>query len=154
MLEEQGRVVAIESDALWVETIQTSTCGACRARSGCGQRVLAGVLGSASTLRVSMGGRAPQDFRLDQQVTIGIPDHVVVAGSLAVYLLPLLAMLVCAGAATRAGAGEPGAVLAALLGLLAGGALVRFFSWRARSNPGLQPLLLDGETPRAASVFQ
>lgn len=154
MLEEQGRVVAIEADALWVETIQTSTCGACRARSGCGQRALAGVLRTASTLRISLAGRAPENFYLDQQITIGIPDHVVVAGSLAVYLLPLLAMLLGAGLATRIGAGELGVVLTALLGLLAGGALVRFLSWRVRSNPSLQPLLLDAERLRAVSIFQ
>ena len=38
MLEETGTVVKIEPDALWVETVQTTTCGSCSARRGCGQR--------------------------------------------------------------------------------------------------------------------
>ena len=40
MLKESGKVVSIEDDGLWVETIQQSTCGSCRAKKGCGQQLL------------------------------------------------------------------------------------------------------------------
>ena len=43
---ETGRVVALEGAAVWVETIRSSACGSCAARSGCGHRTLAGVLTS------------------------------------------------------------------------------------------------------------
>ena len=41
MLTETGKVIAIEDDGLWVETLQLSACAQCAARQGCGQRVLA-----------------------------------------------------------------------------------------------------------------
>ena len=40
MLVESGRVVAIEPDAVWVETLRRSTCGACEVRNGCGHGLL------------------------------------------------------------------------------------------------------------------
>ena len=43
---ESGRVVAVEETGVWVETIRSSACGSCAARSGCGHRTLAGVLTS------------------------------------------------------------------------------------------------------------
>ena len=36
MLTEVGRVIAVERDGLWVETIRSSTCGSCGARKACG----------------------------------------------------------------------------------------------------------------------
>ncbi|GIR82921.1 MAG: hypothetical protein CM15mP84_06690 [Cellvibrionales bacterium] len=35
-LTETGRVVAIESDAVWVEADRSSACGKCAARAGVG----------------------------------------------------------------------------------------------------------------------
>lgn len=145
MLREQGRVVTVEADALWVETTQASTCGSCRARSGCGQRALAGVLQTSSHLRILLGEQSDRNFYPGQIVTIGIPEDVVVLGSLAVYMVPLLAMLGAAGLAAAGGAGEPVSIAAGVIGLLAGSATVRYFSWRSRDNPRLQPVLLTEE---------
>ena len=33
MLTETGRVVAVDDDGLWVETVRRSTCNACRTHS-------------------------------------------------------------------------------------------------------------------------
>ncbi|WP_300492285.1 SoxR reducing system RseC family protein, partial [uncultured Alcanivorax sp.] len=40
MLLEQGTVVAVEADAIWVETVRASTCGACKAKAGCGHHLV------------------------------------------------------------------------------------------------------------------
>lgn len=149
MLEEEGVVVAVDADALWVETIQTSTCGSCRARSGCGQRVLAGVLSNASRLRVVPGEEGASAYRLGQRVVIGIPSDVLVASSLLLYLLPLLAMLLAAAAAARLGSGEYLTAAAGAAGLFIGGGLLRYLSWRVRHHTRLQPVLLG--TPASTS---
>lgn len=153
MVEESGTVVRIDGDALWVETLRQSTCGTCRARSGCGQRALAGVLQTTSTLRVPLDGRSPGAFAIGEAVTIGIPDHVIALGSLGVYLVPLLGFLGAAAVATGAGLGEGWVILAAALGLVLGGALVRGLSWRARNHPDLQPRLIDTSPSPAVTVF-
>lgn len=40
MIEEQGRVVATEPGAVWVETVRRSTCSSCSANAGCGQGLM------------------------------------------------------------------------------------------------------------------
>ena len=40
MIEEQGRVVAREPGAIWVETVRAGTCSSCPARQGCGHSVI------------------------------------------------------------------------------------------------------------------
>jgi len=59
--------------------------------------------------------------------------------------VPLLAMLGLAGVAAGYGAGEPASVAAGVVGLLMGSLAVRYFSWRSRDNPRLQPVLLSEE---------
>ncbi|MBT8117314.1 MAG: SoxR reducing system RseC family protein, partial [Gammaproteobacteria bacterium] len=36
MLEETGRVVAIDGEYAWIESERTPSCGGCAARRGCG----------------------------------------------------------------------------------------------------------------------
>ena len=40
MIEEQGRVVALEPGAVWVETLRKSTCSNCSANAACGQGLM------------------------------------------------------------------------------------------------------------------
>jgi sigma-E factor negative regulatory protein RseC len=40
MLTEQARVVALDAETVWVETIRQSSCGSCSARAGCGHGML------------------------------------------------------------------------------------------------------------------
>lgn len=143
MIIETGRVVAVESDGLWVETIQRSTCGSCAAQKGCGQSLLARLTGHTSYLRVVLEGRDPAGFQLGEQVRIGVPEQVVVSGSLFVYLVPLFAMLLFSGIAHNLWAYEGLTAAFAALGLLAGGLVVRWRAQVTRNDPRLQPVLLD-----------
>lgn len=147
MISETGRIVAIESDGLWVETIQRSTCGSCAAQKGCGQSLMSRLLGHTSYLWVLLEGRDPADYRLDQEIQIGVPEAVVVKGSLFVYLTPLLAMLAGAGIAQGVWASDGLSAAGALLGLLVGGAVVRWRAHQTRYDPRLQPVLLDEREP-------
>lgn len=143
MIAETGRVVAIESNGLWVETIQRSTCGSCAAQKGCGQSLLARLAGHSSYLWVLLEGRDPAHYRLGDEIQLGIPEDVVVKGSLFVYLLPLLFMVLGSGLADYWFASDGLSVLGALIGLLLGGLLVRWRARQTRFDPRLQPVLLD-----------
>ena len=39
MVKEQGRVVAVEPDGVWIETLRRSACSSCAGKSGCGQHL-------------------------------------------------------------------------------------------------------------------
>lgn len=147
MLIETGRVVAVETDAVWVETIRRSTCGGCAARQGCGHgllnRIADGRSGYVRALRSA--AETGVECAVDDQVRISIPEQVILRGSAVVYLLPLFCML--AGAALAAGAfpleSEVLVAAAAALGLGLGFALVRWHAWRHRHDRTMQPTLLE-----------
>ena len=93
MIVETGRICRLEPDAVWVETIQRTTCDSCNARHGCGQRVLSRLAGGTTEIRVLLPADSAQQFFVGQAVEIGIPEDVVVGGSLLVYLVPLAGLL-------------------------------------------------------------
>ncbi len=93
MIFEVGRVVALEAGAVWVETIRSSACGSCAARSGCGHRTLAGTLTSDKGLvraQESLSLRAG-DCSVNDRVEISIPQSTLSVGALMLYGAPLAA---------------------------------------------------------------
>ncbi|WP_022960996.1 SoxR reducing system RseC family protein [Halopseudomonas pelagia] len=140
MIEEQGRVLSLEPDAAWVETIRRNTCGSCQARAGCGQALLQ---------RLGAGARQgyirvlrDRSLQVGDQVVIGLPENAIVHASLCMYLVPLIGLFGAAFLAEGLGLAEPWVILAALTGLVSGFFGVRWYAWRQRSNPDMQPRIL------------
>lgn len=93
-MRESGRVVAVEDNAVWVETIRQSTCNACSAEKVCGQGIMNKMgAGKRHHLRVPLDGRSPQEFQPNDEVTIRVPDGALVGAALFVYLVPLLGLI-------------------------------------------------------------
>lgn len=147
MIHEKGRIVAIEPEGIWVETIQRSTCNSCSAEKGCGQSLMARLSGHTSYLWVLLQGRDAADYQLGDEVEIGVPETVVVNGSLFAYLVPLLSMIFAAGLAQQQFVHEGLTILSAFIGLVVGGLVVRWRSHKTRFDSRLQPVLIDGHKP-------
>ena len=144
MLTETGRIVALEADGLWVETIRRSTCGTCAAQKGCGHGLLNRMSdGRRGYVRVLPGNQALEEYRVDDQVMISIPEEVILRGSLIAYILPLAVMLTGALAAVNwlPGNTDLMALLGAAGGLAIGFALVRWHGTSHREDPRFQPVL-------------
>ena len=142
MIVEQGTVVEIEDNRLWVETVQKSACDSCGARSGCGQRVLSRLSGNRMRIPVLLPNSDASAYAVGQLVTIGIDDHVVVRASLMVYLWPLVWML--AGSALLAQWGDIASIAGALAGLGLGALLVARKSKKSRNDCSRNPVIIDG----------
>jgi sigma-E factor negative regulatory protein RseC len=140
MIIETATVVALESDALWVETIQKTACEACVAQKGCGTRVLSKLTGKTNRIRV-LANRSCADLKIGQDVSIGIPEDVIVKGSMLVYILPVLCAVI--GAWLGGSSGDLVSIASALSGLLLGGLIVSLQSNKARNDLRYQPVLLD-----------
>jgi len=144
LIEESVQVLSVESDYLWVEGVQRSACQSCAAQRGCGQSLLAKLTLRPVHLRVALDGRDGGSFQVGQSVTIGIADHVVVRGSLLVYLLPLLLLLPGIGLGESIFGNELAGLVCGLLALLLG-ACIAAAVLNARTNKSrLQACLLDG----------
>ncbi len=147
MLEETGRIVAINNESLLVETIQRSTCGSCVAQKGCGQTLLSRMGVQPTYLRVLLAGRAPDNYEINDDVVIGIPDDIIVKGSLFVYLIPLFLMLVFAGIAHTYFLSEGVSIVAGITGFLLGGFVIKQHAHNHRDDERYQPVLIDKFTP-------
>ena len=154
MMFESGRVVAVEANGLWVETIRQSTCGTCAAQKGCGHGLLNKISdGKRGYVRVLSGRVDCAECVVDDEVRFSIPEEVILRGSLIVYMVPLLCMLMGAAlAASYLPANEDLAALAgATLGAGLGLGLVRWHASHHRQDPGLQPTLEEILIPAATS---
>jgi sigma-E factor negative regulatory protein RseC len=156
MLEETAQVVAVQGTEVWVETERRSSCSSCAANSGCGSAALAKVLGQR---RSRVRALSPIALKVGDRVVIGVCERAVVRGSLAVYALPVVMLLV--GAVI----GELGArqflwqnaeIASLVLGMagLAGGLWwLRAFSRRIRHSPDYQPVVLRRLAKPGAQVM-
>lgn len=145
MLTETGRVIAVESGALWVETVRRSTCGSCSAAKGCGHGILNRMYdGHRNLVKVSSSAFPEGRFQVDDEVSIAIPEHVIVGSSFIVYIVPLLSTLVAAAlfAALVPAASDLDTVLGAGVGFILGVGLVRLHAWTRRNDQRLHPRLL------------
>ncbi|MCX2981847.1 hypothetical protein EYC98_13370 [Halieaceae bacterium IMCC14734] len=151
MLTETGRIVALEDDGLWVETIRATTCGNCAVRKGCGHGLLNEMgSGRSNYVRVPVAEALEPPLQLNEEVRFELPEQVVVKGSFVVYLLPLLCLL---GGASLGdflfpvAAGDLAAGLGAATGFGSGLLLVRLHAWKHRNNRDHQPRLLGRAGP-------
>lgn len=143
MIEESGRVVAVEEGAVWVETLRRSTCNACSASAGCGQGLMEklgvgerrGYVRALTDLQLAVG----------DGVTIGIREDLMLGSALRVYLLPLLGLFSAAMLAQWLALAESFVILAALGGFFAVWWLVRRDSRRNEHDPACQPVVLRAE---------
>lgn len=151
MLTETGRVIAVEPGSLWVETIRRSTCGSCSAAKGCGHGILNRMYdGHRNLLKVSSSAFPEGRFQVDDEVSIAIPEQVIVSSSFVVYIVPLLSTLIVAGmfAGLAPAASDLDTVLGAAVGFGLGVALVRLHAWLQRNDSRLHPRLLGPASAR------
>ncbi len=152
MLTEIGRVIAVEPGSLWVETIRQSTCGSCSVAKGCGHGVLNRLYdGHRNLLKVSAKEFPEGRFQVGDDVSIAIPEDVIVGSSFVVYMVPLLSTLLVAGlmAGLVPTASDGSALLGAVAGFGLGVALVRLHAWSRRNDSRLHPRLVGSADPEA-----
>ena len=144
MIEESAQVVALEEGYAWVETRRKSACDSCSVNKGCGSAVLQKVIGNKrSRLQVIN----TLDVYVGDEVVIGIQDNALVRGSMAVYAVPLLAMIVVAllGEFFSQAMGmtsELFVILSAGMGLAAGFFWLRHFTKKISNDRQYQAVIL------------
>ena len=143
MIKETGRVIAVDDDYVWVETINRGTCGTCDAEKGCGQSLLARWLSRSNYLKVSLNGVSNRKYSVNDTICIGVPENIVVLSSLLIYCLPLFGLIAGATIGQIKFQSDSGAIGCALMGLLIAAILIRLFTWWQRDNRGIRPVIVD-----------
>lgn len=93
MIEETARVIAIENDQLLLEAQTQAACHTCSARPGCGTSILSKWVGRRFT-RFKVPNSVSAS--VGDEVVVGLAETALLKGSVLVYLMPLLAMIVFA----------------------------------------------------------
>jgi len=144
MIEETATVVKCEGEFAWVEAQRQTTCGNCAANKGCGTSVLAKVVGKKAA---RMRAINPFEAQVGDTVIVGMNEAALLKGSLAVYLFPLLFMMLFAitgnvVARQMHWQAEPVVILFAVAGLLVAGIWLRRFTRRIQYDNVYQPVIL------------
>ena len=144
MIEETARVIDIEGDQLVLQAQTKTACNACEVKQGCGTSVLSRVVGrkftrfhATNTVNASIG----------DEVIVGLHEDAMLMGSVMVYLLPLLALIIAAVMAdsliaTTVDSRDLMIMLAAVVGFFATLAVSRLFLATGSSQQRLNPVVL------------
>ncbi|WP_020583275.1 SoxR reducing system RseC family protein [Endozoicomonas elysicola] len=123
MVEEQGRVVTVESEYVWVETTRRSSCSSCNARQGCGQHLSEKYKSDAYFSYIKASSRWV--LKEGDQVVVGIPEGSLLKASFLIYLFPLILLMVGLWLSSLAGLSDFWLVLTSGFSLLCGFFFVR-----------------------------
>jgi sigma-E factor negative regulatory protein RseC len=149
VIEEDARVLSVETGFAWVETSRRSSCSSCAASSDCGTSVVSKLFGERTNrLRVvdDIGVQA------GDRVVIGISDAALTRASLLAYLLPLAALMLGAYGAQSAGAEEDVVALIGIVGLALGLLVTGRLTGGAAANERYRPVLLYKPGPLGIRV--
>lgn len=141
MLEEQGTVLALDKQTVWVSVTRMSSCQSCESKAGCAQ----GSFAKRSEKKTCVI-RIPNgiDLRVGDEVIIGLDERVVLKSALLVYMAPLLLMLLGAGLGQWwNGASDGFAAVGAFSGLGLGFLLVYRHGRRHQDDERFHPVILS-----------
>lgn len=125
MLIELGKVISVEHDGLWVETVNSSACGQCKAKSGCGQKLLTDYGRSSSVIKaLFVTEQRNHIWKVGDDVEIGINENTLVKSAFLAYILPLLTMVICVITIDAFFESDVLSVIGAMVGLSLGGMVV------------------------------
>ena len=143
MLETEAVIVEIKNSVAYVETQRLSGCGHCDPQKGCATSTLTKFFGGKKTFFKALN---PIEARVGDAVVIGVEDGAVLKGSFAVYLLPILFVLLGAGVGNALASTAPLRDLLAIIGAVTGLGVsyvwVRAYTAYVSKNSHFQPVIL------------
>ena len=146
MITETGRVVAVENNGIWVETLKQSACASCAAKSGCGQKLLGERFpGANMTFVKAFFHDSNQDGRwqVGDEALFGIEESALVKGALLVYIVPIITMFLGAYIFMQLTGSDTYTALGALIGLAFGGVGISIFNRNIKYQRTYQPVVIS-----------
>ncbi len=93
MIEEEAQVIEVDGNKLILQAQTQSACGSCSANKGCGTSLLAKVIGRKFTRFQAQNN---VNAVVGDTVIVGIPEDALLKGSLVMYAVPVMGMLLFA----------------------------------------------------------
>lgn len=93
MIEEQAQVIEIKGDVLLLQAQTQTACGSCAANKGCGTSLLSKVVGRKFT---HFQADNNVNAKVGDVVVVGLSEDALLKGSMVMYVIPIVAMLMFA----------------------------------------------------------
>lgn len=144
MIEERAQVVEMRGDHLVLQAQTKSACGSCAASKGCGTSVLSKVVGRKFTQFVAINSI---EAKVGDTVVVGISEDALLKGSVVMYVVPIIGMLVFALAAeyfldTFVEYRDLTVAVSGIFGLVSGSFISRWYFQRQSSVQRFAPVVL------------
>jgi sigma-E factor negative regulatory protein RseC len=139
LIAEQGRIVALEANAAWVEAASRRDCARCAAGKGCGGGLLGRWLGNRLH---HIRAHNPYGLPVDSWVELALDERKLLLAACLMYLPPLLGLLLGASlAGALLGLAEWVVILSGLGGFVIGLLPARLLSGRQRGASLAMPTI-------------
>ena len=148
MIEEQAQVIDIKGTRLFLQVQTQSACGGCAVNKSCGTSVLAKVVGKKFTHFQAENNIGAE---IGDTVVVGIAEDALLKGSMVMYVLPVLAMIIFALLADFLLAGplqieasvrDLAVACTSIMGLVLGSLVARWYFRRQSSVAQFMPVVL------------
>ena len=144
MIEEQAEVVEVIGSQLVLQAQTQSACGSCAASKGCGTSVLSKVIGRKFT---RFQAENNIDAKVGDTVVVGISEDALLRGSMMMYIMPIMGMMVFAlladyALATLMAYRDLAIAASGIMGLVLGSLLSRWYFLRQESRQRFTPVVL------------
>lgn len=143
MIEEQAQVVEIKGTKLILQAQTQSTCGSCAVNKSCGTSVLSKVVGRKFT---QFEAENTIGAEVGDTVIVGIAEDALLKGSMVMYAVPILGMLVLAVLAElllpELAARDLAIAVSGIMGLIFGSITSRWYFQRQSSVHLYAPVVL------------
>jgi len=141
MIEETAVVVKCEGEFAWVEAQRKSACGQCGVNKACGTGTISRIWSQKPSKMKAINQAQAQE---GETVLIGLQESALVQGSLIVYLLPIVSLILFAifgeqmAGQWQFASTEITSIIFGIIGFL----LVKKFSRHIQADTRFQPVIL------------
>lgn len=129
MIVEPAKIIAIDAENIWVDVVQKSSCGSCKAKSACGHGI-ANELSSQSKnvcMSVALDATDNKAYKVGDTVNIAIHETGLLISAGLMYFFPILSLLIFSAVAAQFTGQQWLVACIGFLGLLASFALVKYY---------------------------
>ncbi len=145
MIEETAIVVKCEGEFAWVEAQRKSACGQCGVNKACGTGTIAKIWSRKTTQMKAINKAQAHE---GETVLIGLQESALVQGSLIIYLLPIVSLVLFAifgeqmAEQWQLASAEATSIVFGIIGFVLAGILIKIFSRHIQSDVRYQPVIL------------
>lgn len=145
MIEERAVIIKTQGKFAWAETQRSTVCGQCTVAKGCGTSVVAKWYDAK---RNSVRVLNLIDAKVGDSVVLGLDDHALLRGSMAVYFMPLLflfaalALMASIFSLLQIDYNDGAQAVTALLGLGVGIVWLKYYSFRIADDRRYQAVVV------------